>query len=248
MRRLQEGIPAAVAAAMNPTYWKARLEFVALKTLRAQWALERDVQTRARYERLTPRILGTMTGELAAMVAQFTLELPDSAIASGLSLQAAVDYKLNQLTPTGRERKFALHEPDQEAHLAAVKQAIRDWVTMEKRRDERDQGLTDEQIAERIEEILGISDRVVPRARTPDMESAAASLTQAIESWMAGEGDTPATAQPNSERVESISVETAAQWMEAVLLAWRVYVQTHLRDRIEDELGKLHRRIQSELL
>jgi len=249
LKRLQAELPGAVAAALDPAYWKPRLEFVALKTLRAQWALERDVQTRALYERLTPQIMATMTGEILGMVSRFTLELPPSAVAAGLSIQSAVDYKLNQLTPAGRERKYAVHEPDQEAHLQAVKQSIRDWVTLEKRRDERDQGLTDEQIAERIEEILGLSDRAVPRERTPAMEEAAAGLMRAIESWLAGDGDSPPVQSPTANvQSPTMAPEVVAQWFEAVLLAWRVYLQTHLRARLELAIEKLNRRIQTELL
>jgi hypothetical protein len=249
LKRWQAGLPEAAASALDPAYWRPRLEFVALKTLRAQWALERDVQTRALYERLTPRLLATLTAELSAGVARFSLQLPESALAAGFSIQTAVDYKLNQLTPAGRERKFALHEPDQEAHVEAVRQAIRDWVTLEKRRDERDEGLTDEQIADRIEEILGLSDRAVPRERTPAMEEAAAGLMKSIESWLAGDGDTPAVNRgTKAEGRGAIAPEVAAQWFEAVLLAWRSYLQTHLRDRLEAALEKLHRRVQTELI
>lgn len=250
LKRLQAGIPEAVRDAIDPAYWKGRLEYVALKTLRAQWALERDVQTRALYERLTPRILGTLTADLVGQVSVFTLGLPSSAVAEGLNLQAAIDYKLAQLTPAGRERKYALHEPDAEEHLAAMRQSIRDWVTLEKERDERDQGLTDEQIAERIEEILGLSDRTVPRERTPAMEAAAASLTRAIEGWLAGEGDSPPVNRPEGGTATgaTIAPDVAAQWLEAVLLAWRIYVQTHLLDRLALAMGKLHQRIQTELI
>lgn len=249
MKRLQEGIPGAVAEAIDAKFWKGRLEYVALKTLRAQWAMERNVQRRALYERLTPRIIGTLTGETLDLVSRFTLELPEAARVTGLSIQAAVDYKLNQLTPAGRDKKYALHEAEAEEHLELVRQALRDWVTLEKRRDERDEGLSDEQIAERLEEILGISDRTIPRERTPAMEEAAKSLTAAIESWLQGDGDTPAVQRQRSTvSSPTIHPDVVAQWFEAVLLAWRIYLRTHLRDRLSDALGRLHGRLKTELI
>jgi hypothetical protein len=249
LQRLQEGIPAAVEQAIAPTYWRARLEYVATKTLRAQWALERNVQTRALYERLTPRIVATLTGESAGGVSRFTLGLPEDLLAAGLGIRDAVDYQLNQRTPAGRTKKYAFQEPDREAHLQQVRQSLRDWVTLEKRRDERDQGLTDEQIAQRLEEILGLSDRAVPRERTPAMEAAANDLMQAIESWMAGEGDSPAVQSPQSNvQGPTVAPEVVQQWMGAVLLAWRSYVQTHLQDRLAAALAKLTGRVQSELI
>lgn len=249
LKRLDAGIPDVVKEAIAPTYWKGRLEFVALQTLRAQWSLERDLKKRQLYERLTPRIIGTLTAETLGMASLFQLEIPASLAVGGLNVQAAIDYKLAQLTPAGREKKFAISEPEQEEHLDQVRQAIRDWVTLEKRRDEEDQGLTDEQIAERIEEILGLSDRSVPRDRTPAMEDAAAGLVQAINLWLAGGGDTPAVQRDTAAPAGlTIDPETAAQWMQAVLLAWCSYVQTHLLDRLELAFGKLHRRIQTELL
>lgn len=249
LKRLEAGIPEAVKEAIAPTYWKGRLEHVALQTLRAQWALERDLKKRQLYERLTPRIIATLTSEMLGMASRFTLEIPESMAVGGLNVQAAIDYKLAQLTPAGRTKKFAISEPDQEEHLESVRQAIRDWVMLEKKRDERDEGLTDEQIAERIEEILGLSDRAIPRERTPLLEESATSLVRAINDWLAGAGDTPPVQRDSAAPAGlTIDPETAASWMQAVLLAWCSYVQTHLLDRLELTFGKLHRRIQTELL
>lgn len=242
LQRLQAGLPLAVAQAIEPTHWKPLLEHVAWKTLRAQWIGETDPQMHALYERLTPRIVATMMATLLPDGAEFRLHIPPLLI-SDVGLAAAAHYHLNIMTPAGRERKFAIRESDAEMQLASVRQTIRDWVALEKNRTEQDAGLTDEEIAQRIEHILGIGDRVVPRDRTPDMEEAALGLNRAIQSWLDGEGEAPPPDRAKVNKGVTLDSRVAREWMEKVLLAWREYVRVHLRSRIEMKLRELNRRV-----
>jgi len=263
LRRFQEGLPAALGRAAAPGYWRPRLEATAAKTLRAIWALERDLNKRELYERLTPKIVGTMIAETFEGGVRFELSLPQEAQGSGgLDLAGAAAFNLGMKTPTGRTSKFALQEEEALNHLDAVRQAIVDWVTLEKRRDpERDTRadgtpLSDEELAERIMEILGVNERAVPRARTPEMDAAAASLTTAINTWLEGDGETPPTAAaaqagqgggPTITR-PGLDAATAAEWFRAVLLAWTSLLAGGLPERARMEIQKWWDRCQAELV
>lgn len=261
LRRFEEELPQAVKAACAPSYWKPRLEQAAYKTLRAQWLGERSVAKHALYERMTPLIVATLMAEVFEGGVHYSLRLPANAPREGqFDLAGAVAYNLGTKTPTGRLKKFATHEEDQQQNLEAVRQTVRDWVQLEKNRDPaRDSKadgtpLSDDEIAERILEILGVSDRAVPKARSPDMDAAAEVLSVAIERWLGGDGDTPPTtpsaAAPTAPRATTAVMEAAvvAQWFTAVLLAWRALLLASLADRTRREVEKLWKRIESELL
>ena len=265
LERLQAGVPEAVGKAIAPSYWKERLRQVALVTLRAQWALERNVQTRALYERVTHRLVGSMTGEMAGpLLAQYSMALQHVAegeVSTALNFAEAAEYHLTQRTPSGLSKAAHVETPTgtvfvmnqgtlaDEENLAAARQAILDWVRIEKDKDDRDAGLTDEEIAARIEHILGIGERVVPRERTEAMRAASGDLIEAIQQWLAGGGQNPPT-RPGRELAprQQMSPAVLGAWFQAVLLAWRAYVALHLRDRIEMELIRLKRRVETELL
>jgi hypothetical protein len=242
LQRLQAGFPDVLAQAIAPAHWKPLLELIASKTLRAQWVGETDVQTRALYERLTPRIVATFMEKLLPNGVEYTLGIPDLLL-SDVGLAAAAKFNLSTLTPTGRERKLSIKEVEAEAQLHSVRQTILDWVQLEKRRDERDAGLSDEQIAERIEHILGVGDRVIPRDRTPAMEEAALGLNRAIQSWLDGEGDSPPPQRAEVTKAAGLAPAVAQQWLYAVLLAWREYLRVHLPSRIAMKLADLNRRV-----
>jgi len=246
MERLQAGIPEAVRSALHPDYWRPRLELVTLKTLQVMFAQERDMQTRARYERLAKQIAGTLIAVARPEGTLIRIWLPPDSVQS-LTLTGAAEYNLKLHTPSGRMRKWALLEATAEQNLASARQAVADWVMLEKNRDERDAGLTDEQITERLLEILGLSDRAIPRERTPEMEEAALALTEAIEGWLAGEGQNPPTT-PQPPNSNTLSPAVVQQWLSAVMEAWKAYVRAHLRERIEGELKKLNARVQGELI
>jgi hypothetical protein len=154
LERLQAGLPEAVGKAIAPSYWKERLRHVAEVTLKAQWAMERNVQTRALYERVTRRLVGSMTGEMAGpLLAQYAMALQHAAegeVSTALNIAEAAEYHLTQRTPSGLMKAAHVETPTgtvfvmnqgtlaDEENLAAARQAILDWVRIEKDKDDRD--------------------------------------------------------------------------------------------------------------
>jgi hypothetical protein len=277
LRRLDAEMPAALSRAVSPTYWKPRFESVALRTLRAQWALERNLALRELYERLTPRIVATMVGETFEGGTLFGLSIPRELVQPSVNLAGAAEFNLGQRTPTGRIKKevvdagvFHPETLDQAGgeNLERARQIVRDWVMLEKQLGPEDyqkdgSPLSPEQLAQRIEVILGIGRSVVPRERTQAMQDAAASLARAIQRWLDGEGDTPspnysaAGAPPwrtesgptlAAPRQPALSAEVAEQWLSAVLAAWKAYILASLPARMRMELARTMKRIQTEMI
>jgi hypothetical protein len=257
LRRFQEELPKAQAAAVSPQYWKPKLEMVARKTLVAQWQLTRSVAQRELYERLTPMIVQTFAAEVFGGGVRFSLGLPAGAgTVTGFDLAGAAAYHLGQRTPLGRLKKYTMADAEQQANLEAVRQSIRDWVMLEKNREpDRDMKAdgtpySDEEIAERIMEILGVNERATPRARTAEMEHAAEGLTRAIEGWLRGEGDSPPVVRPEAGQHRQVKLDPAVveQWFRAVLLAWQALLAAGLAPRLKAEVERLWKTIESELI
>jgi hypothetical protein len=263
LRQAQAAIPQAVEAGLNPEYWRDRLQLVTEKTLRAQWANERNLQLRLLYERLTPAMVKSLAGAAygeagaeAAWGVRFTLSLAGMTGVAGQGgrpdIQAAIEYNLGTRTPTGREKKGSLRTEQQEKNLQATREMIRNWVAVEKERDERDREAdgtpySDERIAQRIERILGLNEDVVPAqrsARLQAMQDAGDRLMAAIQKWMAGDeaagipGVTHSGLAKEDQTALRIPPAVARQWLAAVMAAWRSYVKAHLRDRLESVLGR----------
>ena len=250
LERLQAGLPEAVKAALDPAYWGPRLEVVTLKTLQAMFAQERDVQARARLDRMAQQIAETLIAVARPEGILIRCWLPPDSVKS-FTLTSAAEFNLKQRTPMGRMRKWAMPDAAGEANLASARQTVLDWVALEKNRDERDAGLTDEEIADRLMEILGLSDRAIPRERTPEMDMAAVALTDAIQSWLSGEGQSPPTTKMQDAapvNPGTLDPAMARQWLGAVMEAWKAFVRAHLKERLDMELSKLNKRIQTEMI
>jgi hypothetical protein len=252
LEAFQAGIPGAVERALDKNYWLPALRAVGEKALRAQFTLFTDVQTRARYEKLLPDILDTITARVRPGTRLFAMSLP-AEVLTDVNLAAAAQWASLQWTPTGRARKWAMPDPQAEQNLAASRQAILDWVTYEKQWDDRDAGKTPEEVAERIERILGL--RPAMHERNQEMDLAAEDLQGAIEAWLAGAPSTPgghavdspaaSPARHQPPRPQGLNNAQARQWLDAVLQTWMIYFRVHLPDRIEAEFKKLRRQVQN---
>ena len=267
LEELQAGYPAAVRRALAPEQWTPRLRDIAEKTLTAQvWSLgvtdEMDVQTRARLKRLIPQLVDTVMGVARPEGSLFQMWLPPNAVAD-ISFTGAAKFASNQWTPMGRAKKFAMPDPQGEENLQAARQAVLDWVMLEKKRDTRDEKkdgsmMSDDQIADRVERIMGLRPKMGEMHDTGDLadpDSPAGKLRGAIQAWLDGDETTPS----GKHKIESpaptyltkrqgsgISNAQAAQWLGAVLAAWVSFARVHLRDRVEAELNKLHARVKAE--
>lgn len=261
LRLYQAGLPEAALAAVAPGYWKPRLEELALKTVRAQWALERNVSLREAYEQLTPKLVRSLTALATETGAVFTLGLGGETLAGTLSGRAtgqfatedgqgyaaeARAFNQGEATPKS-QRHLAWHE----ANLERVRQTVRDWVALEKHWDERDAGKSADEVAERVMEIMGIGASRGDRSEA--MDEAAKGLSTAIQQWLDGDGESPSTtSQAPSTRpapgATKVNRDVVRGWLEAVLLAWTQYVKASLPGKVKSELGKLRRRVKEGLL
>ena len=178
LEELQAGYPAAVRRALAPEQWTPRLRDIAEKTLTAQvWSLgvtdEMDVQTRARLKRLIPQLVDTVMGVARPEGSLFQMWLPPNAVAD-ISFTGAAKFASNQWTPMGRAKKFAMPDPQGEENLQAARQAVLDWVMLEKKRDTRDEKkdgsmMSDDQIADRVERIMGLRPKMGEMHDTGDL-------------------------------------------------------------------------------
>jgi hypothetical protein len=253
LEQYQAGIPGCVDRALAAEFWVPWLAKRARQVLEMQFALIDDVQTRERYRRLLPQIEHHISARVLPGHATFAFWLPSETI-SDVNLAAAAKYSALNWTPGGRARKYAMPDPLAELNLQAARQAILDWVTLEKQRDERDANLSNEQIAERIETILGLRPAMIER--NAQMDAAAESLRGAIDAWLTGADNThadgtghdvtaPATDPTrNLPSLRGVSNGRARQWLEAVRETWLVNFRAVLRDRIRAELDKLHVKVQ----
>jgi hypothetical protein len=119
-----------------------------------------------------------------------------------------------------RKRQKPLQPSKEESRLLLdAELSILDWVINEKRIDGRDDGYSDEDIAERLGWIL-----FSPRP-TPAMLTARESLAGAINAYLTQEsGD------------HGLSADVAALWLSAVLKSWRNMVVTHLPALVRQEI------------
>ncbi len=257
LEELQAGYPAAVRRALAPDYWRPHLVKIAEATLSAHvWSLgvtsAQDVQTRATFQRLIPVMVKSILGTPQPYGALFQMWLPPESV-TDLNFSKAAGYAADQWTPMGRDKRYAMPDAHSADNLKLAKQAVLDWVELEKNRDERDvkadgSMMSSEEIAARLEIILGLRPRMGV-TQNDGMASAASELTGAIQAWLAGADTTPSGTKINSPPVSRPSQRTglshaqAAQWLGAVLAAWVSFVRSHLRARVEAELNKLHQRV-----
>jgi hypothetical protein len=262
LKRLDEAVPQALRKAADPGYWRPRLESVALKTIRAQWALEPNIALREIYERVTGKVMASIVAEVFDRGTYFRMSMPEPANPSPINLPAAASFNIEQRTPSGRIKKDVIQQGvyypeliDQEGvqNLERVRHIVRDWVMLEKNRDARDYKadgtpLSDEELAERVSAILGIGrSGVIPRERTQTVQDAAESLARAIQRWLDGEGDSPPV-NYDARTTSHLSPEVAAQWLHAVLLAWQKFMLAALPGNISFQLNKVFQSIQKELI
>ena len=251
LERLQKGIPQAFERAVAPAYWLPRLQASAEKTLRALWALERSVALRKVYEKLTPRIVESITAEVFGGGALFTARIPAEMTGAGLGgdIAKASQFNLEKRTPGGKESKNFRLPVEQLAanaeNLQRVREGILEWVRLEKIKDERDAGLSDEQIAERLEWILGLNKRSSPKEYTAAMQEAGGRLAARIQEFLNIDAEGGVTRL--EQKPTAMDPETATEWMTAVMATWRALLKVSLPAKVQYELDKEFRKAATEL-
>lgn len=237
LMRLRDGIPGAVGEGLEPGRWLSA----------AKWHAEVALRGMAQgYEiGLIPRFVATVStavwggpGKGLAISAGW-----DSGSSQGIVGRArAAKYGSEIREYPGevqRRRRVPAALPIGVAQeLEQLRQGIRDWVREEKRKDAKEEGLGDEQIAENIMFILGVHERSDPLETSPDLEAARAALTPHIEAFMVA-GDV--------EGRSGLTAERASEWLKAILKAWREMVLREAPAVLLQEIRRLRGRIGREL-
>lgn len=265
LNRVDAEVPEAVARAIAPVYWTPRLKAAALRVLREQWGRESNATVRAQHERMVPRIVETIMGQVFERGSFFTMSLPRDAIAA-TDIEQAAEYQSSIRTPTGRYKRMPDPTPEEEQasqqnqeNLNRVRQLILDWVMLEKRLTPEEQNEAPERVAEKIEVILGLRPHeTLGMARSERMKDAAEAIAGALKNWMEGEGESGTNpemaagmrAQGLSPQVTNVagfpvplgsatvSPEVALRWLEAALEAWVKLLAKELPGRIREEVAK----------
>jgi hypothetical protein len=197
LNRVDAEVPEAIARSIAPDYWTPRLVHAASQALREQWKLERNADLRNWYEKMTPRIVATVMGQVFGGGAFYTMGIPQDATAPVTSIEQAAEYESNIRTPSGRYKKMPDPTPEEELKLTQdqenlnrVRQLILDWVSWEKRLTPEEQNEAPEKVAEKIEVILGLRPHETKgMARTQAMLDAAKEISRALQQWAQGEGE-----------------------------------------------------------
>jgi hypothetical protein len=278
--RLDRELPKVLDAIVAPKYWQNRFEHSAERTLKAFIAREKNSRLNEFYLRLVPAIIKTFSVAAFEGGYRYSMGIPPEWMDAPGTLGAAQEFNLGLHTPTGRVKKaIAQNLVTPSAidfqNLEQARQAILNWVMLEKRWDaERDFNKdgtpkSPEEIAERLYEILGLQEGA-PAQRTGAQEAAAQELIRTIEEWL-GEptgpkevpdaatastapgtgipsGASPAAPTPPATVGLKLEPAVALEWMTAVLTAWRSIVIASLPHQIDFHLSRAIARIEQELI
>ena len=146
----------------------------------------------------------------------------------GLSLQMHTPFpELVNLLTQAQSARAAMSSRDLMQNLFAMpvqefEELIKEWVETEKRKDSRDAGKSDEEIAHLISYIL-ISPRLTPGGRG---EKARAALMPHIAEFL-----------QRKQAMSRLSPETVDQWLRAVLNGWRELVRVKYAEKVRAQLA-----------
>jgi len=191
-QRLQRrDIPAALAAALSPARWKELALTEARATLMA-------LATKDQHE-FIEHFLKTLTAEGLSPGFVLRMHTPFG------SDQTLGDYQAARQVV----KPYELVENLFTQQIQEFESLMTDWVTNEKRKDQRDDGKTDEEIGQFISYLM-LNPNPTPREMT-----ARNSLMPHIVDFL--------QRKQASTRLDAIVVD---QWLRAVLAAWRQMVQS----------------------
>lgn len=203
--RLLVAIPEAMESAWRPELWIEEAKDVAARTMQALASGEE-----AKY---IPDFVETVTAGL----------LPSG----GLSLKAKNPRSAGMATlPEAQAARGALIPGMRglfQEQVQNFEELLLEWVETEKRKDKRDWGKTDEEIADLISYIL-LSPTLGPKG-----EAARKKLAPHIEAFLA------------KRAAAGLSAEKASEWLRAVLAAWRELVRMKYAGKVRHELHELAR-------
>lgn len=123
--------------------------------------------------------------------------------------------------------------------LETVRTAVFEWVAEEKRRDPIDDaGLTDAELADRIQFIMGLHPRSRGEKRTAAMNAAGRNLGRAVQEYME---------QKHSD-AGGLDRQRVRVWLQAVRVVWREKLVQELPQAVHQEIRKLWRELQETMI
>lgn len=185
--------------------------------------------------------VATIVTEVFGESGGFDLSMKEPGTSAG-AVDRAIGAVDAQLVSTHNGQRHERRNPGNlgmgdQATVDRVKEGILGWVRDEKRKltgpGEMDEGLSDEEIAQRIGWILfdpypAMSER---------MKSAREKLAPHIQDYMIRQ----------DREAAGLRGETVDGWLRAVLAAWRSMIQTQLPEKVRQEFAKLRGQLRAEL-
>ncbi len=218
LQRFETGLPAALERAVAPKRWEAPLKNTArMGLLAVAWPEER---------RWVDYFVDAVHGSLFARGVRWTLDVRD--LPGVPQVGQVQDLKGEGFGMRGRRVPLEQGQAEQK-QVEAVRRGILEWVREEKDRDPVDDaGLSDAELADRIEWIMGVHPRSRAHGRTTGMELAGQSLAGAVQRWLDEKGGEQGKLPEKRVKV----------WLQAVLIVWRDKFLTELPIAVKQEIRK----------
>lgn len=218
LARFRTGLDAAVVETVKPERWRPALRRAAVLALERVASEGQSGLVSGFVDTLM--VMGIDRGFVAEISEPAASENIISRAVTGEHERTVRDYD-----GTERRRRRPLDMTDEAASLMDQARAVlRDWVATEKHKDERDAGLTDEEIADRLGVILF---HPTPGA-SGEMVSAREGLSRAIGEWWAAQGGGAVLPRAELDR-----------WLRAVQVAWRDLMRRQLPVVLGQQLDEL---------
>ncbi len=255
LKGFRDGIPGVMSGAIAPTgpgKWTEWFGMVAEKTLRAMVHTElrserNSIERHDHLVRLSNDLLKSLKGEVIEGGALYRMGYAAEHSSIGPSVAHARSLQEENADPNrkfGTVKKRADMESRENVNL--VREGILDFVRTAKHLTEVDNGQTDEEIADRLEWILGIHDRLQPKNWTEGMKAGTEGLARAIQDFLnLWNAERMGRARPGLNEEDAAIVR---QWLEAVQLAWRSALQARMPVRVGLMLEALWTRTRTDLL
>jgi len=196
-----------------------------------------------------PVILRTFSVDVHEFGQKYKIGSPkigeSGAVGNVMGAVRIMEYLTGRRYPDGSlgtrrpENRLAPSEA-QEAAVDLVRQGILEWVTAEKRKSPEEADESDEAIADRMMELIGVHSELVPSTRTQAMKDAGERLARRVQDFMVADkswlpGERPGIAN------QPVSAALMTSWLVAILKQWRLHILQTLPGNVRKEIRKAWR-------
>lgn len=209
LERFEERIPFALSRATDPKRWVDRARKRANEVMS-------ELAENGEEQALVPKLAGQITaafwggggdgggaGTAGSFGMVWKLDVPEEGLDVGSTLRS--------------EATGDLFRGSNIQNLNRLQEYLLDWVRLEKNKDQRDAGLTDEQIARRILHIL--------IGTGPKQNEARDKLMPHIQAFI------------DQQAKETLGDSKLARWLNAILDAWADLALEEVSEAVEDEIA-----------